>query len=410
MAEHAVADRKPAAHAVRPAPKTSASGGTNLRLDALERRAEERVRGYGDLLGSRRPSPQPVQTVRAANRTGLPDRLKSGIERLSGLSVDDVRVHYGSPKPARLGAEAYAQGSDIHVAPGQERHLAHEAWHVVQQKQGRVAPTLQMKGLGLNDDAGLEREADAMGALAVSKPLASPPEHAPLTGAASSGVVQLVLAVEVAQNASSLWELFTETTAQMTKPITDFVNRAKSTPNEGPRQVTMMQEAEGLSSKTEAISSQAIGHYKEIELISRIIKQGNLVTLGSDTTKHPDLSVSAGQDRVAVEVKAVSSANDQHIIAVANKARTQLGKRTKDQKGEDYNAWQAQIFIVNPANPWPWTALEANKIAKPKAAEVAERAEEKYLKQNPLPDRWSLSFDSLRWGATVTFPAGVRSV
>jgi hypothetical protein len=37
---------------------------------------------------------------------------------------------------------------------------------VVQQKPGRVKPTLQMKGVAINDDAGLEREADAMGAAA----------------------------------------------------------------------------------------------------------------------------------------------------------------------------------------------------------------------------------------------------
>ena len=46
---------------------------------------------------------------------------------------------------------------------GREQHLAHEAWHVVQQKQGRVKPTLQMKGVAINDDGGLEREADHMG-------------------------------------------------------------------------------------------------------------------------------------------------------------------------------------------------------------------------------------------------------
>ncbi len=101
------------------------------------------------------------------NRTGLPDQLKSGIETLSGYSMDDVKVHYNSSKPAQLNAHAYAQGNQIHLGAGQERHLPHEAWHVVQQKQGRVRPTLQMKGgVGVNDDAGLEREADVMGAKA----------------------------------------------------------------------------------------------------------------------------------------------------------------------------------------------------------------------------------------------------
>jgi hypothetical protein len=97
------------------------------------------------------------------NATGLPDRLKDGVENLSGLAMDDVRVHYNSSKPAAVQAHAYAQGTDIHVAPGQETHLPHEAWHVVQQKQGRVKPTLQLKGVAINDDTALEREADAMG-------------------------------------------------------------------------------------------------------------------------------------------------------------------------------------------------------------------------------------------------------
>jgi hypothetical protein len=99
------------------------------------------------------------------NNTGLPDNLKSGIENLSGHSMNDVKVHYNSSQPAQLNAHAYAQGTDIHIASGQEKHLPHEAWHVVQQKQGRVKPTLQMKGkVNVNDDKGLENEADVMGA------------------------------------------------------------------------------------------------------------------------------------------------------------------------------------------------------------------------------------------------------
>jgi hypothetical protein len=110
-----------------------------------------------------------LQQAPRANNTGLPDQLKSGIESLSGLSMDHVRVHYNSSQPAQLNALAYAQGSDIHLAPGQERHLPHEAWHVVQQAQGRVSPTMQMQeGVLVNDDTVLEREADVMGARAIS--------------------------------------------------------------------------------------------------------------------------------------------------------------------------------------------------------------------------------------------------
>jgi len=109
---------------------------------------------------------QPIQ--KKGNNTGLPDNLKSGIENISGYSMDDVKVHYNSTKPAQLNAHAYAQGTDIHLGSGQEKHLPHEAWHVVQQKQGRVKATKQMKGaVAINDDTGLEKEADVMGAKAL---------------------------------------------------------------------------------------------------------------------------------------------------------------------------------------------------------------------------------------------------
>lgn len=105
---------------------------------------------------------QPIQ--KKENNTGLPDNLKLGIENLSGYTMDDVKVLYNSDKPAQLNAHAYAQGTNIHLAPGQEKHLPHEVWHVVQQKQGRVKPTMQMKGgVNINSDSQLEKEADLMG-------------------------------------------------------------------------------------------------------------------------------------------------------------------------------------------------------------------------------------------------------
>jgi hypothetical protein len=125
---------------------------------------EELIQGK---FATAQPQSQLQQAPRV-NNTGLPDQLKSGIESLSGLSMDHVRVHYNSAQPAQLNALAYAQGSDIHLAPGQERHLPHEAWHVVQQAQGRVRPTMQMKeGELVNDDVGLESEADVMGSKAL---------------------------------------------------------------------------------------------------------------------------------------------------------------------------------------------------------------------------------------------------
>ena len=99
---------------------------------------------------------------------GLPAPLRSGIESLSGVSMDDVQVHRQSSLPARFGARALAQGNQIHLGPDGERSLPHEAWHVVQQRQGRVRPDFELDGSAVNASATLEREADTMGRRALA--------------------------------------------------------------------------------------------------------------------------------------------------------------------------------------------------------------------------------------------------
>jgi hypothetical protein len=126
------------------------------------------------------------KSVANPNKTGLPDQIKSGIESLSGMSMDHVKVHYNSSQPAQLNALAYAQGADIHLAPGQEQHLPHESWHVVQQAQGRVRPTFQTKGTTINDDPALEREADVMGGKAAQ--MGDSVSNTPTTKTRSDGV------------------------------------------------------------------------------------------------------------------------------------------------------------------------------------------------------------------------------
>lgn len=148
--------------------KESSNGGTAQLQD--NRSATSIQHKLQDSMGT--SSESNALPIQRKNNTGLPDNLKSGIENLSGYSMDDVKVHYNSSKPAQLQAHAYAQGTDIHLGSGQEKHLPHEAWHVVQQKQGRVQPTRQLKSkVNINDDAGLENEADVMGekALSISK-------------------------------------------------------------------------------------------------------------------------------------------------------------------------------------------------------------------------------------------------
>jgi hypothetical protein len=83
-------------------------------------------------LKSEQPDTIPARAEESENKTGKPDHLKAGLEDLSGISMDDVRVHYNSSIPADINAHAFTQGKDIHIASGKE-HLAHELNHVVQQ-------------------------------------------------------------------------------------------------------------------------------------------------------------------------------------------------------------------------------------------------------------------------------------
>ena len=110
----------------------------------------------------RKLSVQQQKTEKKPNLTGIPLQMKQSFEQSSGLSFDDVRVHYHSALPARLGALAYTLGSYVYVASGQERHLGHELGHVIQQKQGRVRTTSVLNGVRLNTSPAMEREADAL--------------------------------------------------------------------------------------------------------------------------------------------------------------------------------------------------------------------------------------------------------
>ena len=122
-----------------------------------------------DMLQGKFTNNQTADTIQQKTSKGeLPPRLRTGIEQLSGTDMSSVRVHYNSSAPAQMQAHAFAQGNNIHVGPGQEKHVPHEAWHVVQQQQGRVKPTTEMGGIEINDDPALEREADTMGAKAMN--------------------------------------------------------------------------------------------------------------------------------------------------------------------------------------------------------------------------------------------------
>jgi hypothetical protein len=124
------------------------------------------------------PVAAPASLLRArlpgsGNGESLPEQLRWYLEHLSGYDLSDVRVHRDSAWPARMGARAFVLGTEIHLSPAAEDALEHEAWHVVQQKQGRVRATgtvsfedPRLGTAGLNDEEPLEREAEAMGRMA----------------------------------------------------------------------------------------------------------------------------------------------------------------------------------------------------------------------------------------------------
>lgn len=93
-----------------------------------------------------------------------------GAARLRPESLAGLSVHPDSPRARALGAVAFTQGEQIHVAPGHwaphsaagRELIGHEVAHVLQQRSGRVAANAQVAGHALNDDAALEAEADAL--------------------------------------------------------------------------------------------------------------------------------------------------------------------------------------------------------------------------------------------------------
>lgn len=99
------------------------------------------------------------------NKTGIPDSLLRKFEEMSGFDLSEVRVYYNSDKPQQVGLDvlAYAEGLNIYISPGNEEHLEHELWHVVQQLEGRTKPTTTHNGEKIDDRKNMEDEATKEG-------------------------------------------------------------------------------------------------------------------------------------------------------------------------------------------------------------------------------------------------------
>lgn len=110
-----------------------------------------------------------TETCGAARDFGMA-AVSSSVERAFGTDFSGVRIYSESRRAADLGALAFTQGNEIHVAPGHwapettrgRTLIAHELSHVLQQRAGRVRPTRRIGGVELNDEPALEAEADAV--------------------------------------------------------------------------------------------------------------------------------------------------------------------------------------------------------------------------------------------------------
>ena len=118
----------------------------------------------------------PMSSAQRARGAGapLPPATRQKMERSFLTGFDRVRVHEGDAASA-IAAHAYADGEDLHFAPGRyqpgttagDALIGHELAHVVQQREGRVSAP-QGKDSPIVDDPGLEAEADRMGEAAAA--------------------------------------------------------------------------------------------------------------------------------------------------------------------------------------------------------------------------------------------------
>ena len=133
----------------------------------------------------------------ASGGQALPDPVRGKMERSFGADFSGVRVHEDG-RAGALGAQAYAKGEDVHMAPGRydpssrsgQALIGHELSHVVQQREGRVAADGQGKDAAVVVDAGLEAEADREGERAADGLSARGPSSAGASAAGAGAPVQ----------------------------------------------------------------------------------------------------------------------------------------------------------------------------------------------------------------------------
>lgn len=364
-------------------------------IQLLDRRAAS-VASAAPTPPVREPGSKPIQPI-GPNRTGLPDRLKAGVEALSGLAMDDVRVHRNSSEPAKIGALAYARGSDIHLGPGQQKHLPHEMWHVVQQKQGRVRTTALLKGREpVNDDRTLEREADLMGALAAGlKARVEPREGGAAaagqvcgTGASAASRPTLQLTARTDANDADVnrahlaAETFPGLSIDLNNVIGHLQNQlddyelANALAPDPPAADALSQSAQGLLIMTQNIIEQADAKWTEAGVMDQLQNTNvdNVPVPARNNALDPDIEFTDQDNFGAVtgyEIKTVNSANVASVTTQIQNADGQLGARALARANlagaaallrPALTQRRIHVWIAHADNRWPGAAGFAARI------------------------------------------------
>ncbi len=113
-------------------------------------------------------------TEASSGTTQEPGNYMTQMQSAFDTDFSDVNIHEDSKTASDLGALAFTQGNNVHFAPGQfkpdtqsgKELIGHELTHVVQQREGKVQTTKQIGKFNINDNSGLEKQADTMGAKA----------------------------------------------------------------------------------------------------------------------------------------------------------------------------------------------------------------------------------------------------
>ncbi|MFF2530695.1 DUF4157 domain-containing protein [Brevibacillus sp. NPDC058079] len=329
---------------------------------------------------------QKSENLSAGSGRSLPDSVQAKMEKAFHTDFSDVQIHPESSVASQIGAVAFAQGNNIHFAPGTyqpetqsgQQLLGHELTHVVQQRQGRVKANVPDASLPINDDPSLEAEADRYGSFAASGTKLDSTDSDG-TSSVSSPIIQGTWD-EALLDARRMWK----------KHVAKTNDLHEGTINELFDQTNYLSYFDkvrysySLHSKISDIFSVTGGNYTELEEAQRLFGKEITPYFGQDKDNDPDIDYSylEKQDndddtgvhlmdednssnlyknkRVATEIKTISSHDDLQINARIHEAIAQLDKR------RDTNQFDEYVIVIqkyHPENPWPYTTAE-NRAAQ----------------------------------------------